>query len=79
MKTAISIPNPIFYAAEDMARRLSISRSEFFTTAVSEYMKNHKYSNVTVTLNQVYSEVETAVDDSLALMQLNSIPQEVWE
>ena len=79
MKTAISIPNPIFYAAEDMAHRLSMSRSEFFTTAVSDYMKNHKYSNVTETLNQVYSESEASIDDGLALMQMNSIPQEDWE
>ena len=78
MKTAISIPNPIFEAAEDMAGRLGMSRSEFFTTAVSDYMRTHKYYNITETLNQVYSQTRAAVDEELASMQMHSIPKEEW-
>lgn len=38
MKTAISIPDPIFAKAEKAARNLGISRSEFFTRAVEKMM-----------------------------------------
>ena len=78
MKTAISIPNPIFYAAEDMAHRLSMSRSEFFTTAVSEYMKNHKYQDVTELLNQLYKNNDSKLDDELSSMQFSSIKKDEW-
>jgi len=47
MKTAISIPDPIFQAAEGLAHCLGISRSELYAKAVAEYMKSHKNKNVT--------------------------------
>ena len=78
MKTAISIPNPIFEAAEEMAHRQGVSRSEFFTTAVSDYMRTHKYYNITEALNQVYSQTRASVDEELASMQMRSIPKEEW-
>ncbi|EIJ36932.1 hypothetical protein Thini_4454 [Thiothrix nivea DSM 5205] len=37
MKTAISIPDPVFQAAELFARHFGISRSELYTKAVEEY------------------------------------------
>ncbi len=36
MKTAISIPDEVFRQAEQAAKRLGVSRSEFFTRAVRE-------------------------------------------
>ncbi len=78
MKTAISIPDSIFQAAETMANRLGMSRSELFTVAMSEYMKNNKYHDVTQSLNEVYGHTEERLDDQLVLMQNNSIPEEEW-
>lgn len=78
MKTAISIPDPIFQSAEIMAHKLSISRSELFTKAISEYLDIHKYQDVTNTLNSVYSETPANLDENLADMQFSSITQEDW-
>ncbi|MCF7971389.1 MAG: hypothetical protein K9L22_09540 [Methylococcaceae bacterium] len=78
MKTAISIPDPIFHSAEMMAQHLSISRSELFTKAISEYLNNHKYENVTDLLNQVYAKNTSSIDQELVAMQLNSIEKETW-
>lgn len=36
MKTAISIPDKVFRSADALARRLGISRSELYTTAITE-------------------------------------------
>jgi len=78
MKTAISIPDPIFQSAEIMAHHLAISRSELFTKAISEYLDAHKYRDVTESLNQVYNELSSSVDEELVSMQLDSIDKEIW-
>ena len=78
MKTAISIPDPIFYSAEIMAHHLAISRSELFTKAISEYLETHKYLDVTESLNQVYTDVSSGLDKKLTEMQFNSIEKEIW-
>jgi len=78
MKTAISIPDPIFQSAEIMAQQLAISRSELFTKAISEYLEVHKYQDVTESLNQVYTEVPSSLDEKLTDMQFNSIKKEIW-
>ncbi|KAF3977850.1 MAG: hypothetical protein HFP77_05040 [Methylococcales symbiont of Iophon sp. n. MRB-2018] len=78
MKTAISIPDPIFQSAEIMAHHLAISRSELFTKAISEYLDTHKYRDVTESLNQVYNELSSSLDEELVSMQLDSIDKEIW-
>lgn len=78
MKTAISIPDSIFQAAESMAHNLNISRSELFTTAVSEFMDTHKNDDVTKSLNSIYGNTSSKLDPELSLMQKNSIEQEKW-
>ncbi len=78
MKTAISIPDPIFQAAENMANRLGMSRSELFSVAMSEYIEAHKYQDVTESLNKVYSQSVERLDEELELMQLKSILKEEW-
>lgn len=78
MKTAISIPDSIFQAAEGLAHRLGISRSELYAKAVAEYMEAHKNQNVTEILNEIYGEESSEVDEKLYKMQAKSIPPEEW-
>jgi len=78
MKTAISIPDPIFNAAENMAHQLGVSRSELFSTAISEYINNHKYRDVTESLNAIYGEEPSVLDSELLSMQLNSVRENEW-
>jgi len=73
MKTAISIPDSIFQAAEGLAQRMGISRSELYAKAVAEYTKKHKSKNVTELLNQVYAELGSSLDEDLIKMQNLSI------
>ncbi len=78
MKTAISIPDQIFQAAEGLASRLGISRSELYAKAVSEYTKSHQSVNITEVLNKVYSKQNSELDKDLYSMQMRSIQQEEW-
>lgn len=56
MKTAISIPDNIFIAAEKTAKRLKIPRSQLYTKAITEFINIHSNEYVTEKLNQVYSK-----------------------
>jgi metal-responsive CopG/Arc/MetJ family transcriptional regulator len=78
MKTAISIPNPVFEAAEDLAERLGMSRSELYTTAVRRYVESHQAESITAALNEVYAEIDSSVDPVLNQLQWLALPYEEW-
>lgn len=78
MKTAISIPDDIFEAADRSARRLGISRSEFYANAVHEYLERHKIADVTSRLNDLYASENSELDRHLDQMQRQSIEKEDW-
>ena len=54
IKTAVSIEESVFREAENLSRRLKVSRSQFFTRAVSEYVRQCQAEDVTRRLNEVY-------------------------
>lgn len=78
MKTAVSIPDPIFQAAEVFAHRFRISRSELYAKAIQEYIASRRYINVTEELNQIYSDESSSLENELYSMQMKSIPREEW-
>ncbi len=78
MKTAISIPDPIFDAAEKAAQRLAISRSQLYARAVEAFLAAHSDEEVTRQLNEVYATEESRLDPALAKMQALSIGEEAW-
>lgn len=82
MKTAISIPNDIFSAAEQFAQRSGLSRSELYTTAIAAYLKDHGRRSITERLNEVYAAEEEAAASQLdpvqQALQFHSIDQEDW-
>ena len=78
MKTAVSIPDPIFRAANSLAKRLGMSRSELFTKAVEAYIEAHKHTGLIEALDSVYTEESSALDQPLAQMQWSSLPKDDW-
>ncbi len=80
MKTAISIPDPIFESAEKLARRLGISRSQLYATAVDALVEKYRYSGVTEQLDAVYKVDPSAsgLDHGLEEMQNKSLSEEKW-
>lgn len=73
MKTAISIPDPVFRAAERLARDLGVSRSELYSRAVAALVHKHQSDSVTERLNAIYSREESALDPVLAQLQLDML------
>ena len=78
MKTAISIPNDIFDAAEKTAKRLGISRSELYSNAVKDYIGSHIAEQITDTLNEIYSTEGSSLDPNISRMMVSSIEKEDW-
>jgi metal-responsive CopG/Arc/MetJ family transcriptional regulator len=78
MKIGISIPEQVFEAAEQLARRSGISRSELYSKAVSEYVKGHRNMSVTETLNRVYSKEKSSLDPTSQNLQFKSLPKDEW-
>lgn len=78
MKTAVSIPDPVFHSAQSLADRLGISRSELFCRALEAYLEVHKDDKVTEALNELYSEEPSKLDAAVAQMQWLSVPKEDW-
>ena len=63
MKTAISIPDSVFQAAEKHAKRMGKSRSQLFSEAMIEYLERHSPDEVTRMLNETLETVGD-MDDS---------------
>ncbi len=80
MKTAISIPDEVFEAAERTAKKLGISRSELYSSAVREFVDRYRRENITEKLNDVYAENESAseLDTGLETLQALSLQREQW-
>ena len=78
MKTAISIPDPLFYTAENIAKRLGISRSELYARALESFIQNRNKQDITEALNTVYEHESSSLDSEIMQMQLKSLPHEEW-
>jgi metal-responsive CopG/Arc/MetJ family transcriptional regulator len=78
VKTAISLPDPIFEEAEALAQQLGISRSELYTEALKAYLRRHNRERILSKLNEVYSKESSELDPVMAKMQHMSLPCEDW-
>ena len=78
MKTAISLPDEIFEAAEALARAKGLSRSELYARAVREYVERQRREDLTARLDAAYADDSEGVDPVLARMQLSSLGREDW-
>jgi len=69
MKTAISIPDRLFAAAERVSNRLGISRSRFYAMAIAKVLESDARRGVKEALDAIYSQEDSRVDPKLAKMQ----------
>jgi len=78
MKTAISIPEEIFISAEKLAKDLRISRSELYSRAVGEFVKERRFNGVTEKLNKIYGKSSSSLHPRIREAQASSITEEEW-
>jgi metal-responsive CopG/Arc/MetJ family transcriptional regulator len=78
MKTAISIPDDLFAAAEAASRRLGLSRSQLFRKAIAAYLEAHGTEGVTEKLNEIYTDDVVTLDPVLERLQFSVLDRESW-
>jgi len=78
MKTAISIPDDVFKAAERYARRAQKSRSQLYAEAVSEYLARHAPDAVTEAMNKVVAELTEPMDPFVAAAARRILERSEW-
>ncbi len=54
MKTAISIPDELFSAADTLAEKLGISRSQLYQRAIYQFLTQQGQEAVTANLNTIF-------------------------
>lgn len=78
MKTAVSIPDPLFQAADREAARRKISRSRFYSMAVASYLKSQRARNIKRALDAIYAAEDSGLDPVLARLQSEAVGREKW-
>ena len=64
MKTAVSIPDRLFAAAENYARRRGLARSQVYADALSRLIaEEESEDDLTAALDAVCEEVDSSLDE----------------
>ena len=78
MKTAVSVPDDLFKAAESLAGRLGLSRSGLYAAALEDFIGRHHARRVSERLDAVYSTESSALDKAVARAQHKVLKQADW-
>ena len=78
MKVAISIPDDLFESAETLGKRLGVSRSRLYATALTDFLAKHRGRKVTERLNAVYAREESRLPASIRRAQRRSVGRDAW-
>jgi metal-responsive CopG/Arc/MetJ family transcriptional regulator len=75
VKTAVSIPDALFEAADRAARRLGLSRSELYARALERFLSDDPDQVITARLDDIYGGEESAVEPALAAAQRRAVAE----
>jgi metal-responsive CopG/Arc/MetJ family transcriptional regulator len=78
MKTAISIPDKTFNSADQLAKKMKLSRSELYARAIEEFVAEHARMGVREKLDVIYAAESSVVDPAVLRAQGKSVPREDW-
>jgi metal-responsive CopG/Arc/MetJ family transcriptional regulator len=78
MKVAVSIPDDLFESAETLSKRLGVSRSRLYATAVADYVAKHRGRKITDRLNAVYAAEPERLSPALRRAQRRSLETDPW-
>ncbi len=72
MKTAISLPDPLFEAADKLAKRMKVSRSALYARAVEDFVRRNDPDDLTAEIDRVLADApegrDTFVDAAAGAM-----------
>jgi metal-responsive CopG/Arc/MetJ family transcriptional regulator len=77
VKIAVSIPDPLIQAAERLARRRKLSRSQLYAHALEQLLSREDDEAITAQLDEVYARESSGLDPGLAAAQAQAL-REDW-
>ena len=77
MKTAVSIPNDVFHRADELAKRLGISRSELYARALANLLASED-DDITAKLDELYRDQPSHLDPSIRAAQSRAVGASDW-
>jgi metal-responsive CopG/Arc/MetJ family transcriptional regulator len=79
MKTAISLPDELFHAAERLARESRRSRSQLYADALADYVRRHAEDSVTTAMNRVVDQLgDRGADPAFAGAVRQTLMRSEW-
>ena len=78
MKVALSIPDELFESAETLGKRLRISRSRLYATALADFLAKHRGRKVTERLDALYTNADSRLEPSVKRLQRRSLERNAW-
>ena len=79
VKTAISLPGPLFRRAENVAHELQISRSQLVATAIDEFVKRYERRALIAAINRAYKEDPPTAEDEDPLQGIRERQRKLLE
>jgi len=79
MKTAVSLPDKLFKAAERLAVRQRKSRSRLYADALAEYVVRHESRTVTQRINEVLASADEPMDPLVREATDTILRRTVWD
>jgi metal-responsive CopG/Arc/MetJ family transcriptional regulator len=76
MKVALSIPDELFESAETLGKRLGVSRSRLYATALADFVAKNRGRRITERLNAVYSAEDSRLPTAVRRLQGRSLRPE---
>ncbi|OFW26000.1 MAG: hypothetical protein A3H97_11230 [Acidobacteria bacterium RIFCSPLOWO2_02_FULL_65_29] len=77
MKVALSIPDELFESGETLSKRLGVSRSRLYATALAEFVAKNRGRKITERLNAVYASEDSRLPRALRRLQTRSLRREL--
>ena len=78
MKIALSIPDELFESGETLSKRLKVSRSRLYATALAEFVAKNRGRKITERLNTVYGSEDSRLPRALRRLQSRSLTRKPW-
>jgi hypothetical protein len=78
MKTAISLPDPLFRETEALAKQQGKTRSQLYRDALGWYVLHHAPDAVTDAYNALSGEVDTRLEPAVRKARSRLLRAEQW-
>ena len=78
MKVALSIPDELFESAETLSKRLGVSRSRLYATALADFVAKNRGRKITERLNKVYGSEDSRLPPAVRRLQSRSLTHDPW-